>query len=42
MSDITQPDHTLNLSEFIDAHIVYAYDNGWKYEWYVRNDNTCD
>lgn len=31
-----------DLSGFIGTHFVYTYDNGWKYEWYARNDTTCD
>lgn len=42
MTDSIQPSSSLDLSEFIGTHFVYTYDNGWKYEWYARNNNTCD
>lgn len=31
-----------DLSGFIGKHLVYTYDNGWKYELYVKNDQTLD
>lgn len=31
-----------DLSQFVGTHFVYTYDNGWKYEWYARNETTCD
>lgn len=31
-----------DLSAFTGTHFVYTYDNGWKYEWYGRNDTTGD
>nr|WP_263314397.1 phenolic acid decarboxylase [Mammaliicoccus sp. Marseille-Q6498] len=30
------------LNEFIGAHMIYTYDNGWEYEMYVKNENTID
>ncbi|WP_406850713.1 phenolic acid decarboxylase [Candidatus Arsenophonus nilaparvatae] len=33
---------TEDLSGFIGTDFLYAYDNGWKYEWYARNHTTCD
>lgn len=35
-------DISKDLSAFVGTHFVYTYDNGWKYEWYARNDTTCD
>lgn len=31
-----------DLSGFIGKHLVYTYDNGWNYEFYVKNDRTLD
>lgn len=31
-----------DLSGFIGKHFVYTYDNGWKYEFYVKNGRTLD
>lgn len=31
-----------DLDKFIGNHLVYTYENGWKYELYVRNQDTCD
>ncbi|RKD92832.1 phenolic acid decarboxylase [Mangrovibacterium diazotrophicum] len=31
-----------DLNEFLGAHFLYTYDNGWKYEFYVKNKNTVD
>jgi len=31
-----------DLSTFVGHHFIYTYANGWKYEWYARNENTCD
>lgn len=31
-----------DLSGFIGKHLVYTYDNGWKYELYVKNDQILD
>lgn len=42
MNTIPDNDFANDLSEFVGTHFVYTYDNGWKYEWYARNDNTCD
>ncbi len=42
MSTAPDTDFTNDLSEFVGTHFVYTYDNGWKYEWYARNENTCD
>lgn len=30
------------LKDFIGAHMIYTYDNGWEYEMYVKNENTID
>jgi len=38
---ISQKD-TQDLSRFLGKHFRYTYDNGWTYEWYARNQNTCD
>lgn len=42
MSTESLNDIAKDLSAFVGTHFVYTYDNGWKYEWYARNDNTCD
>lgn len=30
------------LEDFLGTHFIYTYDNGWKYEWYAKNDHTVD
>ena len=30
------------LYDFLGTHFIYTYDNGWEYEWYAKNDHTCD
>ena len=30
------------LDDFVGTHFIYTYDNGWEYEWYAKNDHTCD
>ncbi|MEC3916340.1 phenolic acid decarboxylase [Nocardia sp. CDC160] len=29
-----------DLSGIVGRHLIYAYENGWKYELYVRNSHT--
>ncbi|MFM2482524.1 phenolic acid decarboxylase [Celerinatantimonas sp. YJH-8] len=31
-----------DLSGIVGKHLVYTYDNGWIYEFYVKNDHTAD
>ncbi|MFI6869017.1 phenolic acid decarboxylase [Nocardia sp. NPDC050406] len=31
-----------DLSGIVGKHLIYAYDNGWKYELYVRNAETIE
>ncbi len=31
-----------NLDAFVGNHFIYTYDNGWRYEWYARNETACD
>lgn len=31
-----------DLEEFLGGHFLYTYDNGWKYEMYVKNQDTID
>ena len=30
------------LDDFLLTHFINTYDNGWEYEWYAKNDHTCD
>ncbi|RGR85000.1 phenolic acid decarboxylase [Heyndrickxia coagulans] len=30
------------LEEFLGTHMIYTYENGWEYEFYVKNQNTID
>ncbi|MDT8333144.1 phenolic acid decarboxylase [Roseomonas gilardii] len=30
------------IASFVGTHFIYTYANGWKYEWYARNERTCD
>lgn len=41
----TTPSHsalTGDLSGLIGKHLIYAYENGWRYELYVRNAETIE
>lgn len=31
-----------NLKNLIGKHFIYTYDNGWQYEFYIKNENTVD
>jgi phenolic acid decarboxylase len=31
-----------NFSGIIGKHILYKYDNGWRYEYYFRNETRGD
>ncbi len=31
-----------NLEGFIGKHFLYTYQNGWKYEMYIKNKDTID
>ncbi|WP_433201158.1 phenolic acid decarboxylase [Nocardia sp. CA-107356] len=33
---------TGDLSGIVGKHLIYAYDNGWKYELYIRDWHTID
>lgn len=41
-TSIENPEPTQDLSAFIGIHFIYTYANGWQYEWYARNAQTCD
>lgn len=30
------------LNEFLGSHFIYTYENGWEYEFYIKNENTVD
>lgn len=30
------------FADFVGTHFIYTYDNGWEYEFYVKNDHTID
>ncbi|WP_313376037.1 phenolic acid decarboxylase [Chishuiella sp.] len=30
------------LEEFLGSHFIYTYANGWKYEIYIKNNDTID
>lgn len=30
------------MKDFLGLHFIYTYDNGWEYEFYVKNDHTVD
>jgi phenolic acid decarboxylase len=30
------------LKGIVGKHLIYTYDNGWQYEFYVKNENTFD
>lgn len=30
------------MTDFIGSHFIYTYENGWEYEFYVKNETTVD
>lgn len=42
MSDSNYVAQSQDLTSFVGMHFIYTYANGWKYEWYARNETTCD
>ncbi|WAA12463.1 phenolic acid decarboxylase [Fervidibacillus halotolerans] len=30
------------LHDFLGSHFIYTYENGWEYEFYVKNEDTVD
>lgn len=30
------------LEEFLGTHMIYTYENGWEYEFYIKNQDTVD
>jgi phenolic acid decarboxylase len=30
------------LKDIVGKHLIYTYDNGWQYEFYVKNEDTFD
>ncbi|CAO3413453.1 phenolic acid decarboxylase [Azospirillum endophyticum] len=42
MSDSFESTKPEELTDFIGSHFIYTYDNGWQYEFYVKNDRTVD
>lgn len=30
------------FDDFFGIYFIYIYDNGWEYEWYVKNDYIVD
>ena len=43
MSTTSQnPEPPQDFKPFVGSHFIYTYANGWKYEWYARNEKTCD
>lgn len=37
--DSTYPNE---LTAFVGKHFIYTYDNGWQYEFYIKNATTVD
>lgn len=33
---------SVGLDAFLGKHFIYTYENGWKYELYIKNANTID
>lgn len=40
--DASTTDSERMIREFVGTHLIYTYENGWKYEIYVRNDHSFD
>ncbi len=30
------------MEDFLGMHFIYTYENGWEYEFYVKNEDTVD
>jgi len=30
------------MKNFIGSHFIYEYENSWKYELYIKNEDTID
>lgn len=30
------------MKDFLGSHFIYTYENGWEYEFYIKNVNTVD
>lgn len=42
MSDPFESTRPEELTGFIGRHFIYTYENGWQYEFYVKNARTVD
>ncbi|WP_405162116.1 phenolic acid decarboxylase [Nocardia sp. NBC_01499] len=42
MTATTPVEATHELADLVGRHFIYTYANGWRYEWYARNEKECD
>lgn len=42
MSDEFESTKSEELTGIIGKHLIYTYDNGWQYEFYVKNERVFD
>ncbi|WP_420132667.1 phenolic acid decarboxylase [Rhodopseudomonas sp.] len=42
MSQVSESFNPAELVDFVGCHLIYTYDNGWQYEFYVKNESTVD
>jgi phenolic acid decarboxylase len=40
--DLFQSTKPAELTAFLGKHLIYTYENGWKYELYIKNDRIID
>lgn len=42
MPDNFESTKPAEIAPFVGSHYIYTYDNGWLYEFYIKNDRTVD
>ncbi|MFC0242856.1 phenolic acid decarboxylase [Rhodopseudomonas telluris] len=42
MSQVSESLNPAELVYLVGRHFIYTYDNGWQYEFYVKNETTVD
>lgn len=42
MSDSCESTDPAAIAAFVGKHYIYTYENGWQYEFYIRNERTIE
>ena len=42
MSDAFKSTKPAEIAPFVGKHYIYTYENGWQYEFYIKNDRTAE